>query len=88
MCSVHGYCYEQDLQEAKVQMEQLKNDYERLDCEAADAGALNKQLEEHVASLMQECRDTEIQKQWVSSSYTLNPRSTWGFKCKNRVHIP
>lgn len=59
------YCCEQDLQEAKIQMEQLQKDYERLEREATDAGALNNQLEEHVALLMQECRDTEIQKQWV-----------------------
>lgn len=60
-------CCEQDLQEAKAQMEQLHKDYERLEREAADASALNNQLEEHIASLMQEYRDAEIQKQWVSS---------------------
>ncbi|XP_041978695.1 myosin-16-like [Aricia agestis] len=54
-----------DLAEAKARMEHLEREQERLEREIADTGALNAQLEEHVASLMKETRETDKQKQWL-----------------------
>ncbi|XP_052759423.1 myosin-3 [Galleria mellonella] len=54
-----------DLAEAKAHMEQLRQEQERLEREVSETSATNAQLEEHVATLLRECRDTERQKQWL-----------------------
>ncbi|KAM3964343.1 LOW QUALITY PROTEIN: lethal (2) 41Ab [Aphomia sociella] len=54
-----------DLAEAKTRMEQLQQEQQRLEREVTDTSAANTQLEEHVAALLRECRQTERHKQWL-----------------------
>ncbi|KPJ02646.1 Coiled-coil domain-containing protein 40 [Papilio xuthus] len=54
-----------ELKEAQANMEYLENELCRLRRETVDTAALNSQLEEHVAALLRDCRDTERQKQWL-----------------------
>ncbi|XP_039754155.1 coiled-coil domain-containing protein 40 [Pararge aegeria] len=54
-----------DLTEAKLHMEQLQKEQERLDHEVATTGAANSQLEENVATLLREYREAEKQKKWL-----------------------
>ncbi|XP_026490802.2 coiled-coil domain-containing protein 40 [Vanessa tameamea] len=54
-----------DLSEGKSQMEQLLKEQERVEREVAETSAGNAQLEERIATLLQESRDAEKQKQWL-----------------------
>ncbi|XP_037872586.1 CAP-Gly domain-containing linker protein 1 [Bombyx mori] len=54
-----------DLADAKSHLENLEKEQERLDREVFETSAMNSQLEEQVASLIQECQDTERQKSWL-----------------------
>ncbi|XP_050346448.1 coiled-coil domain-containing protein 40 [Nymphalis io] len=54
-----------DLSEGKSQMEQLLKEQERVEREVAQTSAANAQLEERIATLIQESRDADKQKQWL-----------------------
>ncbi|CAK1547011.1 unnamed protein product [Leptosia nina] len=54
-----------DLTEAKERFDALENEHNRLEREVASTSALNAQLEERVASLMQETQEAERHKQWM-----------------------
>ncbi|XP_046960067.1 coiled-coil domain-containing protein 40 [Vanessa cardui] len=54
-----------DLSDSKSQLEQLLKEQERVDREVAETSAANAQLEERIATLLQESREAEKQKQWL-----------------------
>ncbi|KAJ0177053.1 hypothetical protein K1T71_007062 [Dendrolimus kikuchii] len=54
-----------DLAEAKTRMAEVQKEQERLDNEMKTTSSLNSQLEERVATLLRESRETERQKQWL-----------------------
>lgn len=59
----------QDIAEAKAHLEQLEQEQVRLDREVSETTTRNSQLEEHVADLIKETKETDRMKHWVSILY-------------------